>query len=361
MDKGNFKKLNSYHVVFLIENVMIGMNLLTLPHDLSVAGYNQWWITILLGVIAQLTMLPMYWLCIRYPDEGFFAINEILLGRFLGKIINIVMIVYSILTISAVTNVYIRLVQTVTLPDRAITMPLLFLFVVMIYIVLGGIKSIARFCILGFAFTGWMVYYLQWGLGKGEATHIFPLFTATLPQILQALNHGAPAMFGYELMMVYFPFIKQQKKALKHASIGLWITIFFYLAVSFTSVVYFSPWQLENLVYPVLNLFKAVELSFIERIENFGVALWSFLILTTAAAYLWTAKRGLDSVLLKNRLSHLYIAAAIGFFLIRGPFPIEWQNKMFDEWAVYLGYGMIVWPTFLLAIHWIRKPRGKPA
>jgi spore germination protein AB len=360
MDKGQIQKLNAYHVIFLVQGTIMGVKLLTLPHDMSAAGYDQWWIPLLMGLIAQMTLLPMIWLCRRYPDDTLFVMNEKLLGKWLGKMVNVVMTLFVMTNLATVAEGYIRLVQATTLANQTITLPLIGLFLVMIYITLGGIKAIARFNILAFFFTGWMIYYLQWGYQKGQLSHIFPLFNITLSEMAEAVNNSYAAMLGYEMIMFYFPYIIKREKALLHASIGLWITVGFYVLVSITSVAYFSEWQLSNTVYPVLNLFKAVELSFLERVENLGVGLWVFLILGTLTTYLWVAKKGLDSVLGKKRAIHLYLPVIGAFFLIRGPFSSHTQKMFHDIFTLHAGYGVVLWPNVLLLIHLIRKPwRGR--
>ncbi len=121
------------------------------------------------------------------------------------------------------------------------------------------------------------------------------------------------AVGGFELISFYFPHIINQKKALKHASLGIWIGVLFTFVFTFVSVMYFSEWQLKNVLYPVLGLFKEVELSFLDRIDVLAMTMWVFLILSTTAAYLWVAKRGLDSIrsTSKNGTSIHYCSACL--------------------------------------------------
>ncbi|RNB91980.1 spore gernimation protein [Brevibacillus fluminis] len=355
MDKGNFPKLQSYHVIFLVQNVITGEGLLRLPHTLSPTGYNEWWVLFILGILAQITLFPMYWLGLQYPRHNLFQINEILLGRWLGKFVTIIFILYGILTVSATSQSYLRLVGAITLPDIAPFFPLFCLYGVMLYIAGGGIKLIARFCILAFFFTFWMLYFLLWPMSAGGASHMFPLFTAKPAEIQKAVNDSYFSMFGYELLLIYFPYIVNQKKALKHASIGIWMVILSYEIVTFVSIMYFSEWQLANVIYPVLSLFKSVKLSFIERVENLGVALWVFLILSTTAGYLWMSKLGVDFVFSKKRGAHLYICAVVSFSIIL-VLPLgKMETTIYRDWTQYGGYFMILFPLILLAVHAIRK------
>ncbi|WP_216829312.1 GerAB/ArcD/ProY family transporter [Alkalihalobacterium elongatum] len=361
MDTGKFKKLNAYHVVFLTQNTMVGVSLFSLPNDMSQAGYNLWLLPIILGLLSNLALIPIIYLCKQYPNDTLFKINEKLLGSLFGKVLNFFVFSYAVIALASVSQRYLRLVQTVTLPEYTITWIAIVFFAVLICIVMGGIKSIARFCMFSFFFTAWLIYYLKWALQSGNWLHAVPTFEVSGLAWLHALHNGAPAMFGFGLILFYYPYIINQEKAFLHVSIGIWIAVFFYFAVSLASVVYFSSWQLSNLLFPVLNLFQAVQLAFLERIETFGTSLWTFLALSTASAYLWVGKKGIDSLLSnhKNRTWHLYICAVVGLILFNGPIPFYLQIKIFEKWLVYYGYGIHILPVVLLILHSFKKDKEK--
>jgi len=357
MDTGNFKKLNRFHVVFLAQNIMIGIGLFTLPNDISSVGYNQWLIPIILGVLANLTLIPIIVLCKKFPDDSLFKMNEKILGKIFGKGMNIILLLYGLVGAATVSRAYVRIVQSIVLPGFTITAVSISLYFVMGCIVLGGIKSVARFCIFSFFATGWMIFFLQWPLQSGNWIHIIPTFEVGVKDWFMALFQGSVSMFGYGLILFYFPYIQNQKKAFLHTSIGIWIAVLYYVLVSFSSVIYFSPWQINNLLYPILNLFQSIQLAFVERIENFGITLWVILVLSTTSAYLWVAKKGLDAVINnhKNRPWHIYVVGMGSWFLFVGPMPTYIQELIFDEWNVFYGYGLLVYPIILLIIHRVRK------
>jgi spore germination protein (amino acid permease) len=363
MDKGNFKKLNGYHIVFLTQSTMLGLGLFSLPNDISHVGYNQWLIPIILGAVANLSLLPIIALCKKFPSDNLFKINEKILGRVLGKVANFILLLYAIISTTSVSQGYIRLVQTVVLPQYTIMVTSISFFFVLVCIVNGGIKSVARFCIFAIFITSWLIIYLKWAFESGNWLHVIPTFEVSGEQWFRALLNGSVAMFGYGVLLFYYPYIKNQEKTLFYTSIGIWIAVFFYVLVSIASIVYFSPWQLDNVLYPVLNLFQAVQLAFVERIENFGTALWVFLILSTSSIYLWVAKKGLDALFSnhKNRTWHLYAAAFFSWILFTGPVPFHIQVVLYEEWRNFYGYGLLLFPIFLLIVYKIKGGKGEEA
>jgi len=358
LSQKNLKVLGVYHVIFLVQNTMVGTGLLSAPQRLSVLGYSQVLMPIYFGIIATLTLWPMVWICSQYKGDNLFRINEILLGKWIGKGINVLIVLQFTLLIAAVISNYMKLIQSTALPEQTTTFTILLVLLLLTYIVNGGIKTIARFCTLTFFLAMPMVYFLRWGIEKGDFSHIFPLFNFSSKEFFEAFQQSYLTILGYELIMFYFPYIIDQKKAFKHALVGIWITISLVFITTLVSVMYYSEWQLKHVEYSVLHLFKAGELSFVERIDIMGITFWVALILTTAATYLWSARKGLDSIRSKKNKYHAYFITAAIFGIIMLPVNREFQQKLFDA-SIYIEYIVIVWPIFLCLIHLVRKKQVK--
>ncbi|MGD2196444.1 GerAB/ArcD/ProY family transporter [Lysinibacillus sphaericus] len=356
MGAANVKMLNRYHVIFLAQSIMVGTGILSLPQKLSAMGYTEWFMPILFGIVATLTLWPMIWLCSKYPNDHLFRINEILLGKVLGKGLNFLFVIQFIIFSAGIISNYMHLIQSTALQEQTITLPVFCFLLLLIYIVSGGIKSIARFCMMAFFITIGMFYFTRWAIEKGEVSHLLPLLNFSGKDFLNAFKDGYLSILGYELILFYFPYIIDQKKAFRHSLIGIWISIFLCFFTTVVSVMYYSEWQLKNVEFSVLNLFKAGEFTFVERIDIIGITLWVFLILSTATAYVWCAKLGVESVFKKKNSFPLYVIAAIIFFIIRMPFSREFQEKLFTA-SNNIGYMLIIWPIFLSMIYVVRKKK----
>ncbi|MFJ8261598.1 GerAB/ArcD/ProY family transporter [Rummeliibacillus sp. NPDC094406] len=348
------KLLNKYHVIFLAQSSMIGTGILTLPQKLSSVGYSQALLPFFFGIIASLTLGQMVWFMSKYPNKNLFEINELLLGRILGKSINVLIVLQFTLFIAGIISDYMHLIQSTALPEHTITIPVLLFLLILIYITNGGITTIARFCIMAFFITIGVFYFLHWAMEKGDLSHIFPLFNYNRYELFNAAKKGYFTILGYELILFYFPLIKDQRKAYKHAMIGVWISIALYLLTTVVSVMYNSEWQLKHIEFPVLNIFKAGGFTFVERIDIFGMTLWVFLIFSTASVYLWSAKKGLDILTSKRKNYYLYILAFVIFLLVKIPFDQATQKKIFLV-SNYGEYILIIWPIFLGLLYFFRK------
>ena len=138
MDVTKKKILNGYHVIFLVQNIMVGMGLLSLSNSLSPVGYSQWWFPILFGIIANITLIPMIWLALQYRDDDLFDIHEKLLGKWIGKMLNGFLIIYATILFAAVIQNYLELVQIALLPERTIKGHLILFILLTVFIVKGA-------------------------------------------------------------------------------------------------------------------------------------------------------------------------------------------------------------------------------
>ena len=333
---------------------MLGTGALSLPQRLSSMGYGQAFFPLFLGLIASISLWPMVWINSKYESKNLFEINEILLGKWLGKCINFLIVAQFTVFTSTLIIHYMDLIQSTALHEKTMTWPVILFLLLLAYIVSGDIKFIARFCVMVFFLTLPLYLLLRWGIQKGEISHVFPLFNYNWHEFFSALKKGYSSFLGYELIMIFFPYIASPKKAYKHALIGIWISVTFFFVTVLVSVMYYSEWQLKNVEYSVLHLFKAGEIAFISRIDIFGITLWVFLILSTVAGYLWSAKKGLDSVRSKHKNYHIYLLVIAIFIIII--LPVSSENRERISVSVhYSAYLLVVWPMILGVLHLLRK------
>lgn len=350
----NKETLKGYHVIFLVQSIMFGTGALSLPERLSILGYSQTLMPIFFGIIASISIWPMVWICSKYQSKNLFEINEEVLGKNLGKFINVFIVIQLILLPTAKVSNYVQLIQSTALQEQTTTIPLILLLLLVLYIVNGGIKNIARFCIMAFFITLPMVYFLKWSLEKGDISHVFPVFNHSWSEFFIAFDRGYNSIAGYEVILIFFPYIITKQKAYKHALIGIWISVSLCFMTILVSVMYFSEWQLRNVQYSVLHLFKAGGFSFVERIDIFGITLWVFLVISTVSGYIWAAMKGVNSIISKRKSSHIYIIGVIIFVILSLPLSHENLEKVFIV-SYRVGYALLLWPIILIGIYFIKK------
>lgn len=218
---------------------MFGTGVLSLPERLSSLGYSQALMPILFGIIASISIWPMIWICSKYHSKNLFEINEEILGKHLGKCINAFIVIQLILLATAKVSNYVQLIQSTALQEQTTSIPLILVLLLVLYIVNGGIKNVARFCIMAFFITIPMVYFLKWSINKGDISHVFPVFNHSWNDFFVAFDQGFNTVLGYEVILIFFPYIINKQKAFKHALIGIWISVSLFFLTTLVSVMYF--------------------------------------------------------------------------------------------------------------------------
>ncbi|AYC28620.1 GerAB/ArcD/ProY family transporter [Paenisporosarcina cavernae] len=349
MDVHQKLPLNNTHVFFLVQNGIIGMSMLSLSNTLSPIGSGHWIIPILFGLLVTITVIGLVKFSAIFPEQHLFQVHDRLFGPLIGSILNFTWLVYFIALVYIVSDNYLALVELLILPNRTQFLPFVVVVILEIFIVKGGVKSVARFCIATFFLTAWMIVFLKWGFTEGTITHVLPVFNFTWREFWEVFKPGYSSLLGFELLLLYYPLIQQKKKTTKLVIGGVWTSIFFYVAVTFVGSMYFSQWQLENVKFPLLKLFQAVNLTFIERIDTLGISLWVLLILSTGSLYLWGAKLAIDHFRSKETAFHLYI---LGLIVILLTFiPIEEPTKLkIQQYVFYVGYVLVILPILCIPL-----------
>ena len=71
MDENKLKVLNHYHVVFLVQNVMVGTSVLSLPQSIKFHGLQPVVDAFVIWRYRKHLLIPMIWLGLKYRQRYF--------------------------------------------------------------------------------------------------------------------------------------------------------------------------------------------------------------------------------------------------------------------------------------------------
>ncbi|MBR8644781.1 GerAB/ArcD/ProY family transporter [[Brevibacterium] frigoritolerans] len=86
-------------------------------------------------------------------------------------------------------------------------------------------------------------------------------------------------MLGFEMILMYYPFIKNAERSQKYAHGGVVLTTLLSLLLYFVSIVFYSQKQLTLTLWPTLTLTSIIELPLIQRFEYITVSWWTIIII----------------------------------------------------------------------------------
>ncbi|TCP57709.1 spore germination protein (amino acid permease) [Tumebacillus sp. BK434] len=288
----SLRSLDFSQTILFVQTCQVGAGLFNLPRLVSEKAGHSGWIAILIaGMIIQVAVIFIVKLLHRFGNLDVYQIMNKLFGRWLGSTLGAVFALYFVFVAAVVTRSYIEVVQQWLFPTTSTLMFYILLIMPTVYCALGGARVLGQFAVVTFFGTIWMMALLVVPIQDLQTDYYRPLFHVKLISLLQATWEVGISAVGFELLLVIYPFLQYKKKALLASSIGTWMTTAIYLIVVLIAIGFYSQEQIKSMLSPTLHLFKIVMLPIIERIEHIGIVTWSFLIVNTAASYIWAASR----------------------------------------------------------------------
>lgn len=257
------------------------------------AGYDAWISILLSGVSTNIILYLIYKIIERGNKNDMIAIHKELFGKWLGGLLNLIVLSYFFSYVVTILRSYIEIVQIWLFPQFP-TWELSLLILLLVYtFVVGGFRTVTGMCFLSLVYGGFLLLLVYFPLEYAHFSNLLPLFNHSVPSLLRASKQMLLSFLGFELIFIYYPFIKNPDQSKKWAHAALMYTTFIYVILAIVIFIYFSERQLSHTIWSTLAMWKIVKLPIIERFEYFGLAIWLFVILPNICLGVWTVTRGL--------------------------------------------------------------------
>lgn len=376
MDRKTASKqvITSYQAFTLLYSTIFGIGVLSLPRSVGEsAGNDMIWVILLSGVVVAILVYLITRLCQRFPGMTLVQFAPYILGsrkrKWVGYVISfpflLMVALFFVMGTASVVRIFGETVVTTMLPRTPVeAVMLIFLLAAAIGAGsdLGVIAKLNEFLfpITLIPFLS-MIYAL---FQSGEITNILPLFQLDPMVLPKALMGGAFAFAGFQVVMIFSGFYQQPEKMKKANMISiLAITIsYWYLCAISLSV--FGIDEVNNLMFPVLEVAKVVKMEDIlfERIESAILSIW-LVAGYTSVVNLFSA---LVQIIIEYfRLSERYrrwiafLAVPVFLYLALIPENTQEVGIYADRIGLYDAVISVIIPVVLLLVAVIRKKKGE--
>lgn len=288
---------NAYLLFFVIPSIQIGVGAMGFQSGIyEKAGHDAWISVIIAGLVAQASAWIMIRTLLRFPNKDLYDIHEQIYGKWLGKLWNTIYLTYLFMTGFAILRNYIEVIQSWLFPEMNSSIVAILLVFLLFYGVTGGIRVIVGYCVLSCIFASWLFFLYYYGLQYSTWDQLFPIMEAKIHNLLAGAFEMSFTIIGFEILYFVLPFIKEKDRAQKYSQLGLIFTTVTYVTLMVSAIIYYSGPQLIDVVWATLNMYKIVELPFLERFEFVAVAFWVLVITPNCLLYLWASSRGIKKV-----------------------------------------------------------------
>lgn len=354
------KSINSIQLMFLLHTVQLGVGILGLVRFVAEpAGHDAALAILVSGIYPQLGILFMWLLLKRFRTLGVYDIHNRLFGKWMGRVFSLLFAGYCLFSYFMILRTFVELVVTWMFPMTPAWILTSLFLVPTLYAAAVGLRLLGRFAVSVFFLTIWIAVMVYVPATEGTFTHILPIGSEGAKAIFQGSLMSALSILGLELLVVFYPYVTHKKDVLSAASIASWATILIYTWVAVATLLFFSEKQLSKTIWPMLTMFKHVQIPFIERFETIIIAIWVLQIVNSAGTYLWAGVHGLEQVFRLKRRWIVFLLV-VGVTLYVSPM-LESRteiNKYLDLLSK-VGLGMLIgYPLLLWLVSLVMRKKG---
>ncbi|RYD03692.1 hypothetical protein N752_18260 [Desulforamulus aquiferis] len=114
-------KITSKQLIFILIGATIGVGILTVTSTAVRESQQDAWISILMGALPLVVgIYSMHLIGSRFPDLTFAEYCEIILGKWPGKLLALVFVVYSLAFAAIVTRLFVNILKIYLFPETPI-------------------------------------------------------------------------------------------------------------------------------------------------------------------------------------------------------------------------------------------------
>lgn len=298
----------------------------------------------------------------RFPELTIVQYNELILGKWFGKLVSSGYICYLLILNSLVIRELIQFLTIALLPATPALVLIIVVVLLSLFLALKGIEVIARmvqFVLPLFVVTFIVITILA--LADIDLGNLFPLLEGGVMPIVK--SSVVPASWYGEIgvLTLLLPVINKPQEAMsKSFKTLIFVAIFLSIDVFITLAV-FGPDLTGVYLFPFWALAGFVQISrYIERVESFIVLLWltGIILKITLCFYLSGLATAQLFKLQKPQRAVYFLAlphCLLAIFPVLG--SIELNELLKQYWPPFGLMFELVIPLFLLLIAMLRKKR----
>lgn len=322
----------------------------------KVSGQSGWLFILLNTIPAILFSWFLVKLKAAYPVDNFDSIAKQLLGKWLGKILTISLIVYMVITCGLGLRILANGVVVYLLFQTPQWVIILSMLLVVIYTVAKGTDTVARIN----EFLSFIVIFLMFLMAflllkRADFQDLLPLVSEKI-QPVQAILVGSEPFILLLFFPFLFPYIKTSKSMGKGLIWGILALSFNMVLTCIYSIAMFGTTELEYINYPSIEMTRDFEVPFLERLEIVYMFFWIPIGFLAHVITLYSASIGVKQAFPKaNYKFFTVLFAAIAFAISFYPDDLEELRGITNNLhPIYFFYWFLVFPL-LYIIHRLKK------
>jgi spore germination protein KB len=351
------KKIGVHQFTIIVVIFGIGTSILIAPATLAVDAKQDAWIASVLGMLIGLLPIMIYVaLSKKYPHKTIIEINELVFGKWLGKMVSLLYLSYFFILCVLLLGDVGYFLTTEVMPETPIIFFMGCLMIVVIIATRKGIVVIARGAEVYFP---WVVLLLTMIvlmlLPNVELQKVEPVLENGLMPVLKGTIPFV-SLQEYVVLMMIYPLIRSSKKSAASFYVGSLLAGIVLCIIVLICILVLGSGQTESNLYATFTLAKKISIgNFLERVEVVVGGLWFTTITFKLILTFYAATYG-TSQLLQNK-SYTYLTIPMGMLVTAMVLPtytniVYVMDFIHRVWPAYSLTFMVVLPllTWFVAL-----------
>ncbi|GAA0068932.1 hypothetical protein UT300003_04550 [Clostridium sardiniense] len=321
----------------------------------SYAAQDGWIATALSGLYPIIFFILYGFVYKEYPYKNIFQINRELLGKIIGNIFNILFIIYLVCyAITHLAGFTILLVNTV-ISYYTNSQVILIIIIASSLATFYSFRSQLKLGQLTFYLLVFLILSLGFSLKDGKLLNIMPILSISSENLIKAVFHGIYAYAGFEIMLLYLPYLKNKKDYKKIAISTCTFLILILTWIVFITIFYFGPDTLNFFNFPLLNLTASIKVPLINNFILIFVTIWSIYSLKNSTLAITNVLNLLPPAT-NSKFKKLWLIIIIPFFYFTTNLMSNIINIVFFVNVIFIKLMLILlFNIFLLFIVVLRR------
>lgn len=347
-----------------ISSITVTGHLLFIPVIINHSGRDSW-IALLLATVPSIALgFLVAALTVRYPGQTLVEYSQAIMGKWLGKCIALLFILYFFHDASLSIRGFGEFFTTAVTPRTPIMVYMVCIVLLSVYAVRNGLEVMAR------TNQAFLILMMIIGVVASVITHKDKDYHNFLP----ILEHGMKPIFTgmvtitslfstiFVLSMI-FPFINHTDKLRRSSMITMIVLVLMFLGPLTGIVAIYGAERAMGLYFPSFQTLRDIEVGQLQRLDIVGIMLWSMGSYAKISTFLFATIVGVAQIF--NLKEYKSLAVPIGLLviivsLINSESLIDVYRFFSDTYPYYSVFFGLVLPLMLLTTSLIRKSRGLP-
>lgn len=344
-----------------ILQTQIGIAVLSFPYDLHKAAGADGWISVLVaGAVVQLLLVGYAMLCQRFPRQNLYQFIPLIVGKWLGNVLNVVYILHFTFTSCLILLLEMVIVELWILPHMTPGLIIVANCIVCLYMAKENIRIIARYNALITLLIIVMLGIMMTSFSQMDYRYLLPVGQGGFHAIMLGVKSSLLSFLGFEVLLVLNSDIQAKGKSLIPPI--LWangVATAFFMIMVLVCYLNFSPESLRFIPQPVPYYLNGISLPFLERLDLLFLSIWLVKVTSTQISYLYSAGKGLGLLFHRNEHKKA-IYYLVPLVCLMGTFwRSENRIQVLEKISQFDSFIILGIPIVLLMLAWLRGERGR--